>query len=40
MFIECGNMRNTTDARLLHDPNFRQTAAQALNDAMVTFLNG
>jgi N-acetylmuramoyl-L-alanine amidase len=40
VFIECGNMRNATDAALLESPAFRQKAAAALLQGIVAFLNG
>ena len=38
VFIECGNMRNATDAALLGSPDFRQRAAQALAQGIEAFL--
>jgi N-acetylmuramoyl-L-alanine amidase len=38
VLIECGNMANATDARLLTSPRFQRRLAAALEDAMVTFL--
>ncbi|WP_327676561.1 N-acetylmuramoyl-L-alanine amidase [Kitasatospora sp. NBC_00458] len=38
VFIECGNMRNPTDARRMTDPQWRQQAAQGIADALTTFL--
>jgi N-acetylmuramoyl-L-alanine amidase len=38
VFIECGNMRNATDAALLSSPDFRQRAAQALAQGIEAFL--
>ncbi|MEU6237773.1 N-acetylmuramoyl-L-alanine amidase, partial [Kitasatospora sp. NPDC047058] len=38
VFIECGNMRNSTDARRMTDPQWRQQAAQGIADALTTFL--
>lgn len=38
VFIECGNMRNATDALLLTSPTFRQAAADALAAALRTYL--
>ena len=38
VFIECGNMRNGTDAALMRDPAFRQRAAAAIADAMKSYL--
>jgi N-acetylmuramoyl-L-alanine amidase len=35
VFIECGNMRNATDAPLLKSADFRQRAAQALFNGLV-----
>ncbi|MFE6870244.1 N-acetylmuramoyl-L-alanine amidase [Kitasatospora sp. NPDC057692] len=38
VFIECGNMRNPTDARRMTDPQWRQQAAQGIADALTAFL--
>jgi N-acetylmuramoyl-L-alanine amidase len=38
ILIECGNMRNATDARLLTRPSFQRTLARAFAAAMVKFL--
>ncbi len=38
VFIETGNMRNATDAQLLETDAFRQRAAQAIADALTTFV--
>jgi N-acetylmuramoyl-L-alanine amidase len=38
VFIETGNMRNATDARLLESPSFRQRAAGALARGLGAFL--
>jgi N-acetylmuramoyl-L-alanine amidase len=38
VFIECGNMRNATDAVLLSSSDFRQRAAQALAQGIEAFL--
>ena len=38
VFIEVGNMRNTTDAALLATPAFQQRVAKAILAAIVTFL--
>jgi N-acetylmuramoyl-L-alanine amidase len=38
VFIECGNMRNGTDAALLGDPAFRQQAAQAIAAGIARFV--
>ncbi|WP_395296388.1 N-acetylmuramoyl-L-alanine amidase [Kitasatospora hibisci] len=38
VFIECGNMRNSTDAKRMTDPQWRQQAAQGIADALTTFL--
>lgn len=38
VFIECGNMRNSADARRMTDPQWRQQAAQGIADALTTFL--
>lgn len=39
VLIEVGNMRNSTDARLLTSSRFQQRVAQAIEAAMRTFLN-
>jgi N-acetylmuramoyl-L-alanine amidase len=38
ILIECGNMRNATDAALLVQPWFQREVARALTDAILTFL--
>ncbi|MEU3573779.1 N-acetylmuramoyl-L-alanine amidase, partial [Kitasatospora sp. NPDC036755] len=38
VFIECGNMRNSTDAKRMTDPQWRQQAAQGIADALTAFL--
>jgi N-acetylmuramoyl-L-alanine amidase len=38
VLIECGNMRNATDAQLLTTPWFQRRLAHALETALVTFL--
>lgn len=38
VLIECGNMRNATDARLLTSTRFQQAAARAMAAAIVAFL--
>jgi N-acetylmuramoyl-L-alanine amidase len=38
VLIECGNMRNATDAALLVTPAFQQSAAAAMAQAITTFL--
>ncbi|MFF4817443.1 N-acetylmuramoyl-L-alanine amidase [Kitasatospora sp. NPDC001309] len=38
VFIECGNMRNSADARRMTDPQWRQQAAQGIADALGAFL--
>jgi N-acetylmuramoyl-L-alanine amidase len=38
VFIECGNLRNPTDAGLLVTPAFQQRAAQGLAAALVAYL--
>jgi N-acetylmuramoyl-L-alanine amidase len=38
VLIECGNMRNATDASMLITPSFQQQAALALATAITTFL--
>ena len=40
VFIETGNMRNTTDAARLGDPSFRQAAAESIAAALAEFLRG
>ena len=40
VFIECGNMRNSTDAALLESPAYRQKIAQGLAQALADFLAG
>ncbi|RKE18878.1 N-acetylmuramoyl-L-alanine amidase [Streptomyces sp. TLI_171] len=40
VFIECGNMRNSEDAKRMTDPEWRQRAAQALADALTSYLTG
>lgn len=40
VFIECGNMRNSTDARALTDPAWRQEAARGIADGLTAFLEG
>lgn len=39
VFIECGNMRNATDASMMRSPGFQQAAASAITAAIVQFLN-
>ncbi|MGW3179723.1 N-acetylmuramoyl-L-alanine amidase [Kitasatospora sp. NPDC001119] len=38
VFIECGNMRNSTDAKRMTDPQWRQQAARGIADALTAFL--
>ncbi|WP_308129739.1 N-acetylmuramoyl-L-alanine amidase [Kitasatospora aureofaciens] len=38
VFIECGNMRNSADAKRMTDPQWRQKAAQGIADALTAFL--
>jgi N-acetylmuramoyl-L-alanine amidase len=38
VLIECGNMRNATDAAMLISPAFQQAAASAMTVAIVTFV--
>ena len=38
VLIECGNMRNATDARLLTSTRFQQAAARAMAAAIIAFL--
>jgi N-acetylmuramoyl-L-alanine amidase len=40
ILIECGNMRNATDASLLIMPGFQRKLARAFTDAIVRFLTG
>ncbi|HEV2374272.1 MAG TPA: N-acetylmuramoyl-L-alanine amidase [Streptosporangiaceae bacterium] len=40
VLIECGNMRNATDAALLTSPSYQRRIARALEDAIVTFITG
>ena len=40
VLIECGNMRNAVDARLLTSTSFQKQVAAALTDAIITFLAG
>jgi N-acetylmuramoyl-L-alanine amidase len=39
ILIECGNMRNATDARLMQTPAFQQQLAAAFTAAIVSFLS-
>ncbi len=39
VLIECGNMRNATDAQMLVSASFQQSAARALAAAIVAFLS-
>ena len=38
VLIECGNMQNATDAAMLVDPAFQQSAAAAMAQAITTYL--
>jgi N-acetylmuramoyl-L-alanine amidase len=38
VFIECGNMRNTTDASRMKSAAWRQRAAQALANGLANYL--
>ncbi|MEU3776413.1 N-acetylmuramoyl-L-alanine amidase [Streptomyces sp. NPDC032472] len=40
VFVECGNMRDSKDAALLTNPDWRQKAAQGIADGIVGFLGG
>ncbi|MGX1030833.1 N-acetylmuramoyl-L-alanine amidase [Streptomyces sp. SAI-097] len=40
VFIECGNMRDGTDAALLTSGSWRQKAAQGMSEGIVSFLRG
>jgi N-acetylmuramoyl-L-alanine amidase len=39
VFIECGNMRNATDASMMRSAAFQQSAAAAIDAAIVQFLS-
>jgi N-acetylmuramoyl-L-alanine amidase len=39
VFIECGNMRNGTDASMMRSGTFQQSAATAIDAAIVQFLS-
>jgi N-acetylmuramoyl-L-alanine amidase len=39
VFLECGNMRNATDARLFTDPRWRQRAAEAIAAGLADYLS-
>ena len=39
VFIECGNMRNATDASMMRSAAFQQSAATAIDSAIVQFLS-
>jgi N-acetylmuramoyl-L-alanine amidase len=40
IFIECGNMRNATDASLLKSPAFREQLAEAIAAGVIQFVRG
>jgi N-acetylmuramoyl-L-alanine amidase len=40
VFVETGNMRNASDARLLENPAFRERIARALAAGLARFLAG
>ncbi|MFE0647395.1 N-acetylmuramoyl-L-alanine amidase [Streptomyces sp. NPDC059534] len=40
VFVECGNMRDPKDARLLTSSTWRQKAAQGIADGIATYLKG
>ncbi|MEE1939841.1 N-acetylmuramoyl-L-alanine amidase [Streptomyces sp. TRM 70361] len=40
VFLECGNMRDPRDSRLVTDPSWRQRAAEGLADGVTAFLRG
>ncbi|MGW6416394.1 N-acetylmuramoyl-L-alanine amidase [Streptomyces sp. NPDC055055] len=40
VFVECGNMRDPKDARLLTSSTWRQKAAQGMADGIATYLKG
>lgn len=40
VFIECGNMRDSTDVALLTSGSWRQKAAQGMSEGIVSFLRG
>jgi N-acetylmuramoyl-L-alanine amidase len=39
VLIECGNMRNATDAAMLVSPSFQQAAARSMTSAIVSFVH-
>ena len=39
VFIECGNMRNATDASMMRSDTFQHAAAAAISSAVLQFLN-
>jgi N-acetylmuramoyl-L-alanine amidase len=39
VFIECGNMRNATDASMMRSEVFQQSAAAAIDAAILQFLS-
>jgi N-acetylmuramoyl-L-alanine amidase len=39
VLIECGNMRNATDAAILVTPAFQQIAASAMAQAITSYLS-
>ena len=40
VFIECGNMRNSTDAAIMGEPAYRQQSASGIANALAAFLRG
>ena len=40
VLVECGNMQNAVDARLLTSPSFQRLLARALTGAIVAFVTG
>jgi N-acetylmuramoyl-L-alanine amidase len=40
VLVECGNMRNATDAKLLTTPRFQRQLARAFTAAIIAFLTG
>jgi N-acetylmuramoyl-L-alanine amidase len=40
VLIECGNMRNATDAALLIRPSFQRLAARAFAEAITSYITG
>jgi N-acetylmuramoyl-L-alanine amidase len=40
VLVECGNMRNATDAQMLVSPSFQRLVARVLEEAIITFQRG